>query len=103
MQGEFWTEWADIGKELIAYGKDVQYGNSLVEIKFMTGKPTVIIRSKSIKKKYAGNDEALQAIAKTLAQSIVDGFDGARTFTVAYNRGNITQVILDEYENSVLK
>jgi hypothetical protein len=103
MEKTFWEQWADIGKDLLEYGKQIQYGNSLVEIKFMKGNPVVIIRSKSIKTKYPDNIQAEQAIGKLLSDSQTLGFDGARTFTVAYNRGNITQVILDEYANNLLK
>lgn len=99
----FWEEWGNIGKELIEYGQQIKYGNSLVEVKFMDGKPAVIIRSKSIKKKYPDNQTAELAIAKTLNDSVAEGFDGARTLTVAYNRGNITQVILDEYGNKLVR
>lgn len=100
---KFWEQWAEIGKDLLEYGEKIQYGNSLVEVKFMAGKPVVIIRSKSIKTKYPNNSEAELAIGKLLHDSKTVGFDGARTFTVAYNRGNITQVILDEYGNALLK
>lgn len=100
---DFWTEWQRIGKDLIEYGEQIKYGNSLVEVKFMGGKPAVIIRSKSIKTKYPTNTEAEMAIAKTLNDSSDDGFDGARTFTVAFNRGNITQVLLDEYANNLIR
>ena len=100
---EFRAEWAKIGEELILHGNDVQYGNSLVEVKFADGKPVVIIRSKSVKTKYPDNSHAELAIGKLLHDSYAAGFDGARTFTVAYNKGNITQVILDEYGNTLLR
>ena len=103
MDQRFWEEWANIGKDLIDYGRQIQYGNSLVEVKFMDGHPTVIIRSKSIKRKYADNDEALKAIAKELQDSVNGNYDGARTFTVAFHQGGVTQVLLDEYANSVVK
>ena len=99
----FWEEWNKLGEELLEYGKDAKYGNSLVEVKFYDGAPAVIIRSKSVKTKYPDNQHAEMAIGKLLHDSSLVGFDGARTFTVAYNRGNITQVILDEYGNSLLK
>ena len=103
MDQRFWEEWANIGKDLIDYGRQIQYGNSLVEVKFMDGHPTVIIRSKSIKRKYPDNNEAEAAIAKELRDSEKGLYDGARTFTVAYHQGNITQVLLDEYANNILK
>jgi hypothetical protein len=104
MQAEanFWEEWGNIGKELIEYGKQVQYGNSLLEVKFMAGNPAVIIRSKSIKKKYPSNKDAEIAIAKELRDSEEAAFDGARTLTIAYHQGNITQVLLDQYSNALI-
>ena len=105
MQAEanFWEEWGLIGKELIEFGKQVQYGNSLLEVKFMAGNPAVIIRSKSVKAKYPDNKEAEIAIAKELRDSEEGAFDGARTFTVAYHQGMITQVLLDEYSNRLIQ
>ena len=99
----FWKVWADLGRELISYGKDIQFGNSLVETKFMHGSPTVIIRSKSVKKKYPGNSEALAAIKKLLEQSEAQKYDGAQTITIAWHQGTVSQVILDEYSNTLIR
>lgn len=104
MQNEaFWNEWAEIGRDLLAYGRDIQFGQSLVEVKFMHGNPAVIIRSKSIKKKYPDNLEAKTSVNNIMKQSEDVKFDGARTFTLAYRAGKITTVILDEYSNSLVK
>lgn len=103
MNQEFWEHWAAVGKEILEYGEDVKYGSSLLEVKFYDGKPAVIIRSKSVKTKYEDNAAAEVAIGKVLTESTKINFDGARTFTVAYNRGKITQVILDQYSNDLLR
>ena len=100
---KFWLEWNRIGQELLDYGEEIQYGSSLVEVKFQKGLPSVIIRSKSVKRKYPDNDSANRAVGKILADSGSANFDGARTFTIAYHQGSVTQVILDEYGNTLLK
>lgn len=102
-QTKFWEEWANVGRDLLAYGEDIQYGMSLIEVKFQGGKPFVIVRSKSVKKKFPTNETAIAGIKKILDESVNEGFHGARTFTVALNRGTVSQVILDEYSNLLLK
>lgn len=99
----FWIEWGKVGQDLLEYGQEVQYGNSLVEVKFMQGVPAVIIRSKSVKKKYPDDSAAKMAVAQVLEDSETASFDGARTWTVAYNRGHITHIQLDEYSNRLVK
>ena len=99
----FWKEWAEIGRDLISYGKDIQFGNSLVETKFMHGTPTVIIRSKSVKKKYPTNAIAREAINKLIDESEKVKYDGAQTVTIAWHQGAVTQVILDEYSNALIR
>jgi hypothetical protein len=99
----FWREWAEIGRDMLSYGKEIQFGNSLVEVKFMHGTPTVIIRSKSVKKKYPDNAKALDSINKIMENSSVAQYDGAQTFTIAWHQGSVSQVILDEYSNTLIK
>lgn len=100
---QFWKEWADVGRELLSYGQEIQFGSSLVEVKFQRGQPFVIIRSKSVKKKYPDNLQANEAVKEVLKQSESSSFSGARTFTIAYHNGNVQQVLLDEYQNLVVK
>lgn len=99
----FWKEWAEIGRELLSYGKDIKFGNSLVEVKFMHGLPAVIIRSKSVKKKYPDNPDAFQALNEIFHGSQDLNYDGAQTFTLAWHNGKVSQVILDEYSNTLIK
>lgn len=103
MHDRFWLAWEEIGKDLLEYGQEIQFGNSLVEVKFAAGIPTVIVRSKSIKRKYPNNMGAEMAIAEELRNSEKSRYEGARTFTVAYHDGNITQVLLDQYASTLLK
>lgn len=98
----FWKEWAEIGRDLLSYGRDIKFGNSLVEVKFMNGSPAVIIRSKSVKKKYPDNAEALKALTDIFGASVKDKYDGAQTMTVAWHKGTVSQVILDEYSNKLI-
>lgn len=98
----FWKEWAEIGKELLDYGEQIQYGNSLLEVKFMKGDPAVIVLSKSIKTKYPDNQSAKLSVGQILEDSETKQFTGSRTFTVAYNHGDITQILLDQYGNTLI-
>jgi hypothetical protein len=99
----FWKEWAEIGRDMLSYGKDIQFGNSLVETKFMHGLPTVVIRSKSVKKKYPDNETAIKKLNKIISESESVKYDGAQTFTIAWHQGQISQMILDEYSNTLIR
>lgn len=99
----FWNEWARLGQELLDYGEEIQYGNSFVEVKFQHGTPAVILHSRSIKKIYPDNQGAKLAIAKVLEDSEKGLQNGARTFTVAFTRGKINHVQLDEYSSDLIQ
>lgn len=100
---EFWKHWADIGKELLEHGEQVQYGHSLLEIKYREGVPSVLVLSKSMKTKYPDNQHAKVAIAKLLEDSEAAHFTGSRTFTVTLADGNVSHVLLDEYGNTLIR
>lgn len=98
----FWQQWQLTGQEVIDHGDQVQYGQSLLEVKYQDSVPAVIILSKSYKTKYPDNQTAKSAIGKLLEDSETAKFTGARTFTVTLNKGDITQVLLDQYGNSLI-
>lgn len=98
----FWTEWARLGEEIVQYGKDIGFGMCLVEVKFQDSVPAIVILSRQINTIYKTNDEAKMAIAQVLENSESADFDGARTFTIGFNKGRIVRVILDEYGNKVI-
>ena len=87
----------------MAQGKKMGFGMSLVEVKFQDGTPSVLTRSISINTIYPDDHSAEIAIAKELDQAHKINFDGARTYTVVYNRGKINRVLFDEYHNHLLK
>lgn len=98
----FWKQWKATGDEILEHGEQVQYGQSLLEVKYMDSVPAVIILSKSYKTKYPDNQTAKSAIGKILEDSESIGFTGSRTFTVTLNKGTISQVLLDQYGNSLI-
>lgn len=98
----FWEQWKLTGEELLAHGEQVQYGQSLLEVKYMDSVPAVIILSKSYKTKYPDNQTAKMAVGKLLEDSESTGFTGARTFTVTLDKGTITQILLDQYGNRLI-
>ena len=98
----FWKEWAEMGREMLSYGKEVKFGNSLIETKFMNGDPAVIIRSKSVKKKYPTNESAFTDLNQIFRESQNIKYDGAQTFTIAWHQGKVSQLILDEYSNTLI-
>ena len=99
---DFWKMWAEVGKELIDHCEEVQFGHSLLEIKYMEGQPKVIILSKSIKKKYPTDEIAKLSVAQEMETTEKNNFTGARTFTLTYNKGHISHILLDEYTNKLL-
>lgn len=99
----FWAQLQAVGEEVLAQGKKMGFGMSLVEIKFQDGTPSVLTRSISINTLYPDDETAQMAIAQELATSSVESYDGARTFTIVYNHGKIKRVLLDEYQNHLLK
>jgi len=99
---KFWTEWADLGKEILAHGKDVQFGHSLLEIKYREGLPSVLVLSKSIKKRFPSDNIAKMSIAQEMEQTEKSTFTGARTWTITYDKGHISHILLDEYSNKLI-
>jgi hypothetical protein len=100
---EFWVQLEAVGREVLEQGKAMGFGMSLVEVKFQRGTPSVLIRSISVNTRYPDDDAAKTAIAQELEEATQVGFDGARTFTVVYNKGKINRILLDEYHNRLLK
>jgi len=101
-QQDFWTLWANVGKELIEHGQEVQFGHSLLEVKYMEGVPKVIILSKSIKRKFPSDDIAKMSVAQEMETTEKANYTGARTFTITYDKGHISHILLDEYTNKLL-
>ena len=101
-QEKFWKEWQQVGLEVLEHGDNVKFGHSLLEIKFMEGMPKVIILSKSIKRKFPSDDIAKMSIAGELENTEKVNFTGARTFTITYDKGHISHILLDEYSNKLL-
>lgn len=98
----YWTQLANIGKEVLDQAKQMGFGMSVVEIKHADGKPVLIVRSHTENQKYPDTNTALIGISNALQQSIDDAFDGARTFTVVFSKGKINRVLIDDYRNLVL-
>lgn len=99
----FWREYMKVGEEVLAQGQAMGFGQSLIEVKFQNGTPSVLIRSMSLHSRYPDNVSAKAAIGAQLEQSEVDQFDGARTLTIIYNKGQINRLLTDDYENHILK
>lgn len=99
---DFWTHWANIGKELLEHGQQVKFGHSLLEVKYMNGAPKVIVLSKSIKTKYPDDTEAKRAVARLMDTSERAAFTGARTWTVTYDKGHVSHILIDEYGNTLI-
>lgn len=99
----FWEEYMKVGREVLKQGMEMGYGQSLIEVKFQQGTPSVLIRSMSVHNRYPDNTAAKAAIGGQLEQSESERFDGARTFTVIYNKGQINRILTDDYENHILK
>lgn len=100
---QYWEQLQKVGEEVLEQGRKMGFGTSLVEIKFQDGTPSVITRSISINTLYPDTDTAMRGIAQELNDSIHEGFDGARTFTVVYQHGGVKRVLLDEYASRKLK
>lgn len=99
---QFWEQLASVGKEVLAQGKLMGFGMSLVEIKFMNSQPSVVIRSISQNLLFPSDAEAQIGIARELEASKQAEFNGARTLTVVYTQGSITKLIVDEYSTKLL-
>lgn len=99
----FWEQLESIGREVLEQGQKMGFGMSLVEIKFQNGTPSVIIRSISMNTKYPDDLTAKAAIARELEDAENNSFDGARTYTVVYDKGHINRILFDEYHNTLLK
>lgn len=99
----FWEQLHAVGEEVLKQGQEMGFGMSLVEIKFQNGTPSVFIRSISVNTKYPDDLSAKAAVARELEEAETAEFDGARTYTIVYNKGHIGRILFDEYHNRLLK
>lgn len=100
---QFWLQLEEIGKEVLAQGRLMGFGTSLVETKFQHGTPSIVIRTMAKNSKFDNNKAARESINAELDADETNSFDGARTFTVVYRKGAIERVLIDEYSNRFLK
>ena len=99
----FWEQWALVGRDILKHGEEVRYGHSLLEVKYQDSVPTVIVLSKSTKRKYPTNDDTKIAIAKLLNEMESSRDTGSHTFTVTVADGQFSHVLLDEYGNTIIR
>jgi|APCry1669191515_1035360.scaffolds.fasta_scaffold16389_2 hypothetical protein len=99
---KFWVQWKELGQEILAHGQDVQFGHSLLEIKYMNGVPSVLVLSKSMKRKFPSDQIAKLSIAQEMEATENSTFTGARTWTITYDKGHISHILIDEYGNKLI-
>lgn len=98
----FWREYIAVGKEVLAAGKEIGYGMSLIEVKFQEGIPSVVIRSITKNNKYSDHGEAEIDVGKLLNSIRDDKFKGALTLTIVADGKGANRILLDEYANRLL-
>jgi len=99
---KFWHEWADLGKEILDHGEQVEFGHSLLEIKYMNSVPAVLVLSKSMKRKFPSDEIAKMSVAQEMENTEKSTFTGARTWTITYDKGHISHILIDEYGNKLI-
>lgn len=99
----FWDAYVAVGREVLEQGKKMGFGQSIIDVKFHDGQPAVLIRSIALTTKYPDNQAAKINLAKEIEDAEKGKFDGSRTYTVVWNKGRISRVLLDEYSNHLLQ
>ena len=98
---KFWDELKRVALEVIAEGKIIGFGYSMIEVKFKDGMPAVVVSSHTQSKLYKDDEDPVKDIM-TIVQKTKQ--KGNSSFTIIREEdGQIRRVLLDEYSMTLLK
>lgn len=89
----------DTAEEVLSLGKYYGFGMCILEIKFTDGTPRIVIKSFTDALKPETTEDAISSVAATIESSVIAGYEGARTFTVVFDKKGVNRILGDNYQN----
>lgn len=89
----------DTAKEVLELGRKYGFGMCILETKFTDGTPQITIKSFTDAVKPETTEDAISSVANTIEGSVQAGYEGARTFTVVFDKKGVNRILGDNYQN----
>lgn len=89
----------DTAQEVLELGKHFGFGMCILEIKFTEGVPRMVLKSFTDASKPDTTEDAISSVAHTIESSVDAGYQGARTFTVVFDKRGVNRILGDNYQN----